>query len=248
MGTRGAAEDDQGTARSTELAISEEDVERFRRDGDAMAYENIEAACLRYVRSIHGGGLLAEDLEDIVADAFADELPSLQSHDVSVPELKSTFRRALERHRKRAKRHNVRHVQADPHPWVISHADLTIARQHLIGVVETIEVHMQKSLRSLSPRDRVLVVSAYGLEGAVGKAEESASVELRFRSPAARRKAIWRALQRFNRALEWHLMAALETATRHHRGVLEDALDIVRGSAVEHAFAAARSAEEELVR
>jgi DNA-directed RNA polymerase specialized sigma24 family protein len=237
---RDTAGDGQRIHRWAELAIDENDVESFRRESNPKAYANITRTCVRYVRSVFGGGLTHEDAKDIVADALADELPSLRSPAVSVSELRIFVRRALERHRKRAKRHKLPFAQSEPALPDFTLEDITIARRHFVGVVETIEEHMQKSLRALSPRDRFLVVSAYGLAAALQSEPGSAGAEPTFPSPEARRKALWRAVQRFSATLEKSLVAALRSAKLHHRGVLEDALHIVRGGDVERAFAMAR--------
>lgn len=210
------------------------DVVAFRASGDRSAFERIQKACLRYVSSRFASGLTEDDCLDAVQSALTDLYPLLTSPKASPEQVDRSLRQALERHRKRAKRRNLRLAHPDPERYFVSPSDALIARYHFLEVVRTIETVMEQSLHSLSERDRALVESHYGLNRPTSRAT-TADGSKDTRSDAAKKKALWRARQRLNRELELRLVLEINRA-ENKRSLFEEALAIVRGGATETAF------------
>ena len=154
-------------------------------------------------------GLTEDDCLDVVQSAITDLYALLASPDTSPVHVDTSLRQALERHRKRAKRRNLRLAHPDPERCSVSPSDALIARRHFFEVVEEIEAVLSKSLLSLSQRDRKLMESYYRAK--VSSDRSSANTALNY---SAHRKALWRARRRLNEELERRLISELEKAER----------------------------------
>lgn len=219
----------RGSSCLVDILPDETEIRSFLASGEAETYSKIRRACDHYLRFRFGQGLTADDRDDIVQAAIADLFSLARS---SASALDVELRRALERHRKRAKRRNIRIVSSPPSSPLIdrasaAHSDELVARTHLLDVVREIEASLESSLVELSDRDRALVISEYRLS----KPSLATATPPTFPTESARNKAIWRARRRLNRNLEAHLSAQL-AHSKTKTALLEDALRIVRGDSV----------------
>jgi hypothetical protein len=216
--------------------ISSADLQGLRA-ADKAAFERIVQSCHTWVRHWKVRDLTRADYEDIVGEAVADVLPLLVSPQVALDEVDISLKRALNRHRARAKRLRARYAEqpAPSLPEANQPGDF-ILREHFLVVAGAIQRHMRESLARLSSRDRDLLVAAYHLEE---PGAEPTGADLEFASESARKKALYRARQRFSLLLEQSLLASLEQAGTD-KGILEDALRMVHGAPLGRTLASLR--------
>lgn len=95
---------------------------------------------------------------------------------------------------------------------------------------------MSRALKELKERDRMILMTYYGLNLKVSLGIKEDVATPTFTSAAAEKKAIYRARTRFNHQLDDVLSSALLNTELDH-GILEDALKIIRGGKLEEILA-----------
>ena len=205
-------------------------------------------------------GLTSEDIEDLIAGALERTVSLIQTDNISLKNANQQLRRLVERRRKRLKRalekdggsveesSSLLPFVSDPYEKIEARERLTEVRVHAAQMVETIESYMLESLDQLSPKDREILVTSYGYDQ---HGIPSEGVELSFPSEEAKRKAHFRARQRFSENLERSLTAAIEKieAEQLHTDldlqIYRDALDVVQGKRTQQVVEALKRLEED---
>jgi len=216
-------------------ALLLEDLEALRTthpQPSAEAVERVRRWARQYVKSSFGGGLTTDDLEDVVSSALTDFLEQFRDHDEQrateaatqqsdKSDNKSVFVRALERHRKRAKRHAVRTIRHSAPRVYFAKPEQRIRLQQAL---DEIFRRVPRALEMLNDRYHDLTIDAFGLPRVRRRPPSPPSPD------QAHIKARHRALAQFSANLERLLRD--EQKQREHP-VLEDAIAIVRGQYVE---------------
>lgn len=203
------------------------------------AFQRICSRSRRVVLGWHGGSISEDEFHDIFASAIADTVPCLLDDDATAADVSRELGRSLEKHKKRRKREHLRIVPRDT-TTLTSHEEFYATREQVIDLqqlVSEIGAILGQALSGLSDRDRRILVEAYRLAGLVRGSKGPGPT---FKTAAGKRKALERARERFNAAVEKRLEATVST-TKFDREVLENALSVVQGGELPAALVLARA-------
>jgi len=202
--------------------ISAADLDALRGPDPDQAFHQIFAKTRRWV--MHWGWLATEDVDDVTMQAINDVGWRIWRSNMGVSELNRHFVTAIDRNRKRAQRFRDRVKQANLPPRSDHSRAQLDARDAIVDVVRLIEGQLKRALRSLSAKDRALIVRHYSLE-AVGF---DSSDDYFFPSRAAYRRAMYRARKRFADQLIHLLERRRDRSERNRdREVIEEVLNTI---------------------
>lgn len=225
--------------------LDAEELRNLREGLDSVAiYQRLRERCLSNV-ALFSEGISREDLDEIVSDAISEAMPKIKNEGCTVEDVNQEIQRALWKFKKRCQRCLERTTSQEGHredsnlghfPDPNQGPALIEARDMLSHLVQHIEICMSRALKELKERDRMILMTYYGLNLKVSLGIKEDVATPTFTSAAAEKKAIYRARTRFNHQLDDVLSSALLNTELDH-GILEDALKIIRGGKLEEILA-----------
>lgn len=181
-------------------------------------FRRLRSRCLAYVLDYrqYRHLLSVDDGEEIVSQAFVEELDSLEDAKISAEEVSIRVKRALNRVRTRYVRERRRHADATLLPIADSDADLLRAIQYK-EIARKLDRYISRAIAALRDRDRNLLIDVYGLERC-GLLKRGPSPV--FANAGGYKVGLWRARQRFLHELQ----RLTEEASQLHQN-----LELIRG-------------------